>query len=100
MAWDQEAPKWLVPRPTPEDREFWEGARRGELLVLRVELAQRHVACAGNVAFLEVLRARQVDDQRAVAIDQLGQRGRREFAIAAEQPRCFAADRNNIANRV
>jgi uncharacterized OB-fold protein len=32
-AWDGESPKWLVPRPTPEDREFWEGARRGELRI-------------------------------------------------------------------
>jgi uncharacterized OB-fold protein len=31
--WEGEAPKWLVPRPTPEDREFWEGAHRGELRI-------------------------------------------------------------------
>jgi uncharacterized OB-fold protein len=28
-----ESPKYLWPRPTPEDREFWEGARRGELRI-------------------------------------------------------------------
>jgi uncharacterized OB-fold protein len=32
-AWEGEAPKWLVPRPTPEDHEFWEGAHRGELRI-------------------------------------------------------------------
>ena len=26
-------PKWLLPRPTLEDREFWEGAGRGELRI-------------------------------------------------------------------
>jgi uncharacterized OB-fold protein len=28
-------PPHLVPRPTPEDREFWAGARRGELRIQR-----------------------------------------------------------------
>lgn len=28
-----EVPKYLVPHPTPEDREFWAGARRGELRI-------------------------------------------------------------------
>jgi uncharacterized OB-fold protein len=28
-----EVPKWLVPRPRPEDREFWAGAHRGELRI-------------------------------------------------------------------
>jgi uncharacterized OB-fold protein len=28
-----ETPKWVVPQPTDEDREFWEGARRGELRI-------------------------------------------------------------------
>ena len=28
-----ETPKWLAPRPTPEDSEYWEGARRGELRI-------------------------------------------------------------------
>jgi uncharacterized OB-fold protein len=32
-AWTGETPKYLVPRPTPEDREFWEGAHRGELRI-------------------------------------------------------------------
>jgi uncharacterized OB-fold protein len=32
-AWEGESPKWLVPRPTPEDREFWEGAYRGDLRI-------------------------------------------------------------------
>jgi hypothetical protein len=31
--WSGETPKWLVPRPSPEDREFWEGAGRGELRI-------------------------------------------------------------------
>jgi uncharacterized OB-fold protein len=35
MADWSEVPKWLMPRPTHEDREFWEGARRGELRVQR-----------------------------------------------------------------
>jgi hypothetical protein len=30
-----DTPKHLVPRPTPEDREFWEGAARGELRIQR-----------------------------------------------------------------
>jgi uncharacterized OB-fold protein len=29
----EDTPKWLVPRPTPEDGEYWEGARRGELRI-------------------------------------------------------------------
>ena len=28
-----DVPKWLMPRPTQEDREFWVGASRGELRV-------------------------------------------------------------------
>ena|SRR5437764_14621456 len=28
-----ETPSYLAPHPTPEDREYWEGARRGELRV-------------------------------------------------------------------
>ena len=34
MSWS-ETPSWLVPNPSPEDREFWEGARRGELRIQR-----------------------------------------------------------------
>ncbi len=30
--WSQ-TPAWLVPVPSHEDREFWEGARRGELRI-------------------------------------------------------------------
>ena len=30
-----ESPKYLWPRPSNEDREFWEGARRGELRIQR-----------------------------------------------------------------
>lgn len=30
-----ETPSWMVPRPTPEDGEFWAGARRGELRIQR-----------------------------------------------------------------
>jgi uncharacterized OB-fold protein len=32
-SWEGETPKYLVPRPTIEDREYWEGARRGELRI-------------------------------------------------------------------
>jgi uncharacterized OB-fold protein len=32
--WD-DVPKWLVPRPNLDDREFWEGAGRGELRIQR-----------------------------------------------------------------
>jgi uncharacterized OB-fold protein len=28
-----DVPKWLMPRPAQEDREFWEGAGRGELRI-------------------------------------------------------------------
>jgi uncharacterized OB-fold protein len=28
-----DTPQWLAPHPTPEDREFWEGAHRGELRI-------------------------------------------------------------------
>jgi uncharacterized protein len=28
-----DVPKWLMPRPVAEDREFWEGAGRGELRI-------------------------------------------------------------------
>src|SRR3954469_7302049 len=28
-----ETPKWLMPAPDADDREFWEGAARGELRV-------------------------------------------------------------------
>jgi uncharacterized OB-fold protein len=28
-----DTPKYLLPSPTPDDREFWEGARRGELRI-------------------------------------------------------------------
>ena len=37
-----ESPNHLVPRPTPEDREFWEGARRGELRVQRCTSCGKH----------------------------------------------------------
>ena len=40
-SWD-EVPKWLVPRPQLEDREFWEGARRGELRIQRCLTCGRH----------------------------------------------------------
>ena len=41
MAWT-ETPQWLVPRPTPDDREFWEGARRGELRIQRCTTCGKH----------------------------------------------------------
>lgn len=34
MTWD-DTPRWLVPRSNDEDREFWAGARRGELRIQR-----------------------------------------------------------------
>ncbi len=37
-----EVPKWLMPRPTPEDREFWAGAARGELRIQRCTTCGRH----------------------------------------------------------
>lgn len=37
-----EIPKWLMPRPTLEDREFWEGANRGELRIQRCTSCGRH----------------------------------------------------------
>ena len=39
--WD-DVPKWLVPRPHLEDREFWEGAGRGELRIQRCLTCGRH----------------------------------------------------------
>jgi uncharacterized OB-fold protein len=37
-----DVPKWLMPRPHLEDREFWEGARRGELRIQRCLTCGRH----------------------------------------------------------
>jgi uncharacterized protein len=37
-----DVPKWLVPRPAQEGREFWEGARRGELRVQRCTTCGLH----------------------------------------------------------
>ena len=37
-----ESPQWLIPRPTPEDAEFWEGAHRGELRVQRCYACGKH----------------------------------------------------------
>jgi uncharacterized OB-fold protein len=37
-----ETPKWLIPHPNPVDREFWEGARRGELRIQRCATCGRH----------------------------------------------------------
>ena len=42
MSWDGETPKWLVPRPTPEDREFWAGAHRGELRIQHCTTCGKH----------------------------------------------------------
>ena len=38
----RETPKYLWPQPTPEDREFWEGARRGELRIQRCTTCGLH----------------------------------------------------------
>ena len=37
-----DVPKWLMPRPTNEDREYWEGAHRGELRVQHCTTCGRH----------------------------------------------------------
>jgi uncharacterized OB-fold protein len=39
--WD-ETPEWLRPNPTPDDREFWEGAQRGELRIQRCRACGLH----------------------------------------------------------
>ena len=41
VSWS-ETPPWLVPNPTPEDGEFWRGARRGELRVQRCRTCGLH----------------------------------------------------------
>ncbi len=41
-SWEGETPKYLVPRPTVEDREFWEGARRGELRIQHCTTCGKH----------------------------------------------------------
>ena len=40
--WSGETPKYLVPRPSLEDREFWEGARRGELRIQHCTTCGKH----------------------------------------------------------
>ena len=42
MADWSETPTWLMPSPTDEDREFWEGARRGELRIQRCNVCNKH----------------------------------------------------------
>jgi hypothetical protein len=37
-----EVPKWLMPRPRREDREYWEGAARGELRIQHCSNCGRH----------------------------------------------------------
>ncbi|MFM7224492.1 MAG: Zn-ribbon domain-containing OB-fold protein [Actinomycetota bacterium] len=37
-----ETPSWMVPRPTPEDSEFWAGAARGELRIQRCRACGLH----------------------------------------------------------
>ncbi len=37
-----ESPKYLWPRPNEEDREFWEGARRGELRIQHCTTCGKH----------------------------------------------------------
>jgi uncharacterized OB-fold protein len=37
-----ESPTWLVPQPNDEDREFWEGAHRGELRIQRCTACGLH----------------------------------------------------------
>jgi uncharacterized OB-fold protein len=40
--WGGESPAWMVPHPTPEGREFWEGARRNELRIQRCRACGLH----------------------------------------------------------
>jgi uncharacterized protein len=40
--WSGETPKYLVPQPSVEDREFWEGARRGELRIQHCTTCGKH----------------------------------------------------------
>ena len=42
MADWSDVPKWLMPRPTNEDREFWTGAGRAELRVQRCSTCGLH----------------------------------------------------------
>jgi uncharacterized protein len=42
MNWEGETPTYLVPQPTLEDREFWEGARRGELRIQHCTTCGQH----------------------------------------------------------
>jgi uncharacterized OB-fold protein len=37
-----ETPSYLLPSPTPEDREFWTAARRGELRIQRCSTCGKH----------------------------------------------------------
>ena len=37
-----ESPQWLIPRPTPEDAEFWEGVHRGELRIQHCTSCGKH----------------------------------------------------------
>jgi uncharacterized OB-fold protein len=37
-----ETPNYLWPHPTPDDREFWEGAQRGELRIQRCSTCGLH----------------------------------------------------------
>ena len=41
VSWE-ESPKYLWPRANQEDREFWEGARRGELRIQRCASCGKH----------------------------------------------------------
>ncbi len=41
-SWEGETPKYLIPNPTPEDREYWTGARRGELRIQRCTTCGLH----------------------------------------------------------
>jgi uncharacterized OB-fold protein len=37
-----DTPQWLAPHPTPEDREFWKGAHRGELRIQHCTTCGKH----------------------------------------------------------
>jgi len=70
-----ESPKYLWPRPNDEDREFWEGARRGELRIQHCTTCGKHQHyprflcshCGADTLELDVNRTK--DDQFVVMHD-------------------------------
>ncbi len=64
----------------------------GQILALRIELAHAHVPRARDMALVVVLDAGNIDQQRIVAIDQLGQACWGQGLEAARQATNFAGD--------